>query len=441
MLTAILLILALIIVNGAFALSEIAVVSSRRIRLVRMADGGNAGARRALSLAAEPTRFLSSVQVGMTSIGILSGALGEATVAGHVREMFARVPAIAPHAEPLALAVVVVSITYVSLIVGELAPKRLALTDPERIATIIARPMQLVAAVGRPIVHLLSASTNGVLRLLGVRHVKRAAVTVEEIKVLLEQSAAEGVLEPSEREMMTNVLNLDERHVASVLTPRSEVIYLDVRESADRNRDTLRGEPHDVLPLCDGGLDHVLGLVRTRRILDQVLGGQPLDPRPLAEPPLFVPETMTIMSLLENFKRSGLTAALVVDEFGDVSGIVSLTDVVSAIVGDLPADSRGDPEVVRRDDGSWLLDGAIDMETLIRTLQDTNVASGEEEPHFHTLGGLAMVSLGRVPRTGDTFERGGYRFEIVDMDGNRVDRVLATPLPAKPKPSGSGEFS
>jgi putative hemolysin len=216
-------------------------------------------------------------------------------------------------------------------------------------------------------------------------------------------------------------------------------VFLDVRDSLDQNRDKLRGEPHDILPLCDGGLDHVLGVVKTRRILEHLLDGQALDLRRLAEPPLFVPETMTIMSRLEDFKRSGLTAALVVDEFGGVGGIVSLTDVVASIVGDLPADSREDPEIVKRDDGSWLLDGSIDMETLVRTLQDDRVGSGEEEPHVHTLGGLAMVSLRRVPRTGDRFERGGYRFEIVDMDGNRVDRVLATPRLASRAPSGSHE--
>lgn len=422
-----LLLLALILLNGAFALSEIAIVSSRRTRLVRMTETGNAGAARALALASEPTRFLSSVQVGITSIGILSGAMGEATIARHVRQVLEQVPAIARYAELLSLAIVVVGLTYVSLIIGELVPKRLAMTEPEKIAAIIAGPMQMVARLGRPIVYVLSISTEAVLRLLRVPTVKRAGATVEEIKVLLEQSATEGVLEPGEQEMMTNVLNLDERHVAGVLTPRSDLVFLDVRDSVEANRGKLQETPHDVLPLCDGGLDRVIGVVRSRRVLEVVLAGRSVDLTGLAEPALFVPETMTVMRLLEQFKRTSLSAALVVDEFGEVEGIVSLTDVVTAIVGDLPVERGQELLIVRREDGSWLLDGVLDLTTLIRTLDDTSLVTEDNGHHYHTLGGLAMVSLGRVPRTGDVFNRGRHRFEIVDMDGNRVDRILATP--------------
>jgi putative hemolysin len=423
-----LLVLGLIVANGALALSEIAIVSSRRTRLVRMTRSGSRGAARALALAAEPTRFLSTVQVGITSIGVLSGAIGEATLAAPVQQALQRVSAVAPYAESLALAVVVVTITYVSLIVGELVPKRLAMADPEKIAAVIAGPMQLLATLGRPIVHLLSASTDALLTLVRAPMVKRSALTVEEIKVLLEQSATEGVLEPGEREMMTNVLNLDERHVAGVLTPRSEVVFLDVRDSPDVNRGKLGREPHDILPLCEGGLEHVLGFVRIRAVLAQVLAGERVDLSALAEPALFVPETMTLMRLLEEFKRRNLAAALVVDEFGEVQGIASLTDVVTSIVGDLPVAGGEEPAIVKRDDGSWLLDGAIDLDTLVRTLDDRSLITEENGQHYHTLGGLVMASLGRIPRIGDVFERGRYRFEVVDMDGNRVDRVLAAPL-------------
>jgi putative hemolysin len=286
--------------------------------------------------------------------------------------------------------------------------------------------MQLVARLGRPVVHVLSASTDAVLRLLLVRNVKPAAATIEEIKLLLEQSTSEGVLEPGEQAMMTNVLNLDERHVAGVLTPRSDIVYLDLQDSPEANRQTLRDDPHDTLPLCDGGLDHVVGFVRVRRVLEAVLGDGTVDLRALADPPLFVPETMTLMRLLEEFKRSGLTAALAVDEFGGIEGIATLTDVVSAIVGELPAEPGGEPAIVRRDDGSWLLDGALDLSTLVQTLDDQTIVQEADRFHYHTLGGLAMSALGRVPRTGDVFERGRYRFEVVDMDGNRVDRVLAS---------------
>lgn len=421
-----LLLLGLIMISGALALSEIAIVSSRRTRLVEMIENGSAGAARALDLASQPTRFLSSVQVGITSIGILSGAIGEATMAGHVRPVIERLPAFAAYAETISLAVVVVVVTYVSLIIGELVPKRLAMADPERTAALIAGPMQLLAKICRPIVSVLSTSTSTVLSLLRVPKVKRAAMTVEEIKVLLEQSATEGVLEPGEREMMTNVLNLDERHVADVLTPRSDVVFLNVRDSVDVNRAKMRQESHDILPVCDGGLDHVLGVVRARRVLEEVLGGHAVELSALMEPALFVPETMTVMRLLEALKRRNLSAALVVDEFGAVEGIVSLTDVVTSIVGELPVDQRDEPMIVRRDDGSWLLDGALDLATLMRTLGDTALV--EDSQHYHTLGGLAMASLGRVPKTGDVFMRGHHRFDIVDMDFNRVDRVLATRL-------------
>jgi putative hemolysin len=436
MTTDILLLLVLILLNGVFAMSEIAIVSSRRARLVQMADTGSSGARHALTLASEPTRFLSSVQVGITSIGILNGAIGEASIASRLRASLEQVPAVAPYAETFSLGIMVVVLTYFSLILGELVPKRLALTHPEAIASIIARPMEILATIGRPIVTFLSVSTDTILRLLGVRQVKQPAVTVEEIRVLLEQGADEGVFEDAEHEMVTNVLNLDDRHVGAVLTPRSDVVFLDVRDAMDVNRQKLRQDPHNVLPLCDGGLDHVLGFVRSTAVLDKLLDGKTIDLPALAEKPLFVPETMSLMTLLEQFKRTHLPVALVVDEFGGVEGLVSLTDVIGSIVGELPSEPGDEPSIVRRDDGSWLLDGALDLDTVLRTLDAESLLSDYDRQHYHTLGGLAMLALGRVPRTGDLFHRGDYRFEIVDMDGNRVDRVLVSRTPeGSPKPS------
>jgi putative hemolysin len=436
MTTDILLLLVLILLNGVFAMSEIAIVSSRRARLVQMADAGSAGARHALTLASEPTRFLSSVQVGITSIGILNGAIGEASIASRLRAFLEQVPAVAPYAETLSLGIMVVVLTYFSLILGELVPKRLALTHPEAIASIIARPMEILATIGRPIVTFLSVSTDTILRLLGVRQVKQPAVTVEEIRVLLEQGADEGVFEDAEHEMVTNVLNLDDRHVGAVLTPRSDVVFLDVRDAMDVNRQKLRQDPHNVLPLCDGGLDHVVGFVRSTAVLDELLDGKTIDLPALAEKPLFVPETMSLMTLLEQFKRTHLPVALVVDEFGGVEGLVSLTDVIGSIVGELPSEPGDEPSIVRRDDGSWLLDGALDLDTVLRTLDAESLLSDHDRQHYHTLGGLAMLALGRVPRTGDLFQRGDYRFEIVDMDGNRVDRVLVSrTAEGSPRPS------
>jgi putative hemolysin len=323
----------------------------------------------------------------------------------------------------------VVLLTYVSLILGELVPKRLALTHPEAIASLIARPMDVLATAGRPIVRLLSVSTDGLLLLLGVRQRKQPGVTVDEIRIMLEQGAEEGVFEPAEHEMVTNVLNLDERHVGGVLTPRSAIVFLDLRDSMDANREKLRKDVHTVLPLCDGGLDHVVGFIRSTTLLDRMLGGHAFELNALAEPPLFVPETMTLMRLLEQFKRTRLPVALVVDEFGGVEGLVSLTDVIGSIVGDLSSEPDEEPTIVHREDGSWLLDGALDLDTVLHTLDAESLLSDADRQHYHTLGGLAMLALGRVPRTGDVFVRGDYRFEIVDMDGNRVDRVLASRPP------------
>jgi putative hemolysin len=422
MITDILLLFVLFLLNGVFAMSEIAVVSSRRARLVQLAET-SAGARRALALASEPTRFLSSVQVGITCIGILSGAIGEASIADRLRVVLERWPVIAPFAETLALGIMVVLLTYFSLILGELVPKRLALTHPERIASVIAPPMDLLAKVVRPLVRFLSLSTDGILRLVNVRQTKQPGVTIEELRIMLEQGAAEGVFERTEHEMVSNVLDLDERHVGAVLTPRSEVVFLDVRDSVEVSREKLRQGPHSVVPVCDGGLDQVLGFIRSTRLLDHLLGGQTLDLHALVEPPLFVPETMTLMKLLEQFKRTHLPLALVVDEFGGVEGLVSLTDVVGAIVGELPSEPGEEPSIVRRDDGSWLMDGSLDLDTVGRTLEVESLLNDEERQHYHTLGGLAMFVLGRVPRIGDVFQRANHRFEVVDMDGNRVDRV------------------
>jgi putative hemolysin len=290
-------------------------------------------------------------------------------------------------------------------------------------------------------VRVLSLSTDGILRLFGVRQTKQPGVTAEEVRVMLEQGAEEGVFLDTEHEMVSNVLNLDDRHVGSVLTPRSEVVYLDLQDGPEVTRQKLRDEPHNVLPVCHGGLDHVLGFVRSKTVLEQLLDGHPIELQALAEPPLFVPETMTLMKLLEGFKRTHLPVALAVDEFGGVAGLVSLTDVIASIVGDLPTNADDEPMVVQRDDGSWLIDGSLDLDTLVRTLDADTLLDGDERQHYHTLGGLAMLALGEVPRIGDRFERGGFRFEIVDMDGNRVDRVLVNRIiiASPPQPGSNDE--
>lgn len=418
-------ILLLVLFNGLFAMSEIAMVSSRRGRLVQLAEGGNAGAARALTIGTEPTRFLSTVQVGITAIGILSGAVGEATIASRLRESFGQVSVLAPYADELALLIVVVGLTYISLIVGELVPKRVALAQPERIASLVARPMHWLAMAASPLIDVLSLSTHAMLKVLRVRLVKEPNVTIEEIKVLIEQGTEEGAVEESEHELITNVLNLDERRVGSILTPRADIVFLDLQKPLDDNRSAVSAHPHSVLPLCEGGLENVVGFVRSTDIVKHVLQDRAaeIDWRSLALPPLFIPSTMTLMHLLEGLRQTHLPVALVVDESGSVDGIVSLTDVMSAIVGDLPPEPGHDPEIVRREDGSWLMDGRVDMHAVRRVLGAGSLAASEPDD-YHTLGGFVMFALGRVPRTGDVFERDHFRFEVVDMDGNRIDRVL-----------------
>ena len=430
MLTDIALLLGLILLNGVFAMSEIALVSSRRARLAQLAETGQRGAARALELSADPTTFLSTVQVGITSIGILSGAVGESAIADRFRVGFETVPFLAPHAATLALSCMVVVLTYTSLILGELVPKRLGLTHPERIAALVAGPMSTLARIGRPVVLLLTRSTELILTILRVSRVKQPAISLEEIKVLMQQGTDEGVFEKAEQELVTNVLHLDERYVGAVLTPRSDVVFLNAELSFDQNRATLTGSPHTVLPLCRGTLDDVVGFVRSTEILQRVLDGEPVDLVSMASQPLYVPRTMTLMALLQQFRQTHLPIALVVDEFGGISGLVSLTDVTAAIVGELPAREDEDPAVVRRQDGSLLVDGGLEVGQLERAL-GTTLLDDESRRAYHTVGGLAMFVLGRIPRVGDVFGREGIGFEIVDMDGNRVDRVLVTPAPAE----------
>jgi putative hemolysin len=438
------LLLLLIALNGILALSEIAVVGSRRARLQQLADDGSVGAARALQLAAEPTRFLSTVQVGITCLGILSGAIGEATIATQLRGTLEQVPALQAVAGPLSVAVMVVVLTYVSLIVGELVPKRLALTRPEAFASAMARPMQLLSVISRPVVYILTLSTDSLLRLFRIRTVPGPSVSAEEIKVLIGQGTEEGVFEPSERELVTNVLNLDERTVAEILTPRSDIVFLDVRQPLEASRAKIEGQDHTIVPLCDGGLEHVLGFARSTRVLSALCRTTAIDLQAIAEPPLFVPQTLSLMRLLEHFKRSHQPVALVVDEFGDVDGLVSLMDVVSAIVGDLPGEPGEESPIVRRADGSWLVEGTTDVDTVARGVGDEADALTDDAtpPRYRTLAGLAMLTLGRLPRTGDSFRRGPFRIEIVDMDGRRVDQVLVTrepvSLPRNAEPPSKG---
>jgi putative hemolysin len=424
------LIFVLILVNGLFAMSEIAVVSSRKSRLQNLADDGSVGAQAALSLHQEPSSFFSTIQVGITSVGILSGAIGDKAVADPLAAWFAGIPLLEPYAKTVALTITVVGLTYFSVVVGELVPKRLAMLAPEGIASLIARPMIVLARVTHPLVVILSTSCTAILRLLGTRAKEEQPVSNDEINVLMEQGAEAGVFHESEQELVSNVLRLDEQRIAAIMTPRREMFVVDLEEEEETVRRRIVDTEFSRLVVCRDGLDNILGILQTGDLLKKALPGHCItaaDVESVLHPPLYVPETVTTTQLLESFRRARLQFALIVDEYGDVQGLVTLTDVLAAIVGELSVpEAPEDRDMVQREDGSWLVDGDVGIERLKSVLDIDDDLPGEERQSFHTLGGFIMHMLGRIPAPTDHFETVGWRFEVMDMDGNRVDKVLVS---------------
>jgi putative hemolysin len=423
----VLVLFALIFANGVFAMSELALVSSRQVRLRQFAETRHAGAAAALALTAHPGQFLSTVQVGITLVGIFMGAFGEATFSARLTDTLRGVPPFAPYARELAVAVVVVGITYFSLVLGELVPKRLAIHAPEAIAMRVAVPMQVLSKAMLPFVKLLTFSTGAVLRLFGVRERVRQTVTEAEIEGLMKIGAESGVFEPAEHEFVSRVLRLDSQPVGAVMTPRIDIAWLDVDAPADANLRIVRETGFTRLPVCRRGLDDVLGILDTLDLLDGALQGKSLDLREHLHPPLYVPETIHLIRLLELFKLNRAHLALVVDEYGDVQGLVTITDVMEAIVGEVPeAGEPQDLDIVHRSDGSLLVDGGTSLARLNEVLDRTIEVPEDETGRYHTLGGLVMARLGRVPHEGDQFTYAGVRFEVLDMDRHSVDKVLVT---------------
>lgn len=432
------LLLFLILLNGVFAMSEIAVVSSRKARLQRLAEDGSPGARSALALHDEPSNFLSTIQVGITSVGILSGAIGETALADPLAAWLGGFPAIASQARPVALTIVVVGLTYFSVVVGELVPKRLGLLAPEGTASLVARPMNTLSRIARPLVWLLSSSSGLILRLLGARRKDEPPVTNEEINVLMEQGAEAGIFHESEQEIVSNVLRLDEQRVGAIMTHRSDMFVIDLDEPEDEIRRQLTDCPFERIVVCRDGLEHIVGILRTADLLSAALNGAPLDIEHHLSQPLYVPDSVSTTQLMENFRRARTHLALIVDEYGELEGLVTLTDVLTAIVGDLPStETPGEQDIVQREDGSWLVEGGVTAERLKSALEIDSDLPGEDENAFNTLGGFVMHMLERLPAVADHFEWGGLRFEVVDMDRNRVDKVLVTSL-ARPEKELAG---
>ncbi|HZG38974.1 MAG TPA: hemolysin family protein [Nodosilinea sp.] len=415
----------LIVANGVFSGSEIALVSARKARLENQARQGNAKARLALKLANDPNDFLSTVQIGITLIGILSGALGGATVANHLRQWLATVPALAAYSDILSLSVVVGLITYLSLVVGELVPKRIALSYPEAIACQVARPMRRLSRLAAPLVALLGWSTRFLVNLMGLKERPEAAITEEELRLLIDQGTEAGTFEVAEQEMMGRVLQLGDRPIRSIMTPRTDIEWLDVDASFAEHSELVMQSAHSHFPVCNDSIDDCMGVVSLKALLPNYLSQntEPITLLSLLQPPLFVAESTYVLKVLELFKSSGTHFAMVLDEYGGVEGLVTLNDVVEAIVGDLPSIEDAEaPMVMQREDGSWLLDGLLPVDDLKDLLNREQLT--EDEDNYHTLAGFIIRHMGHIPNTGDFFEWEGLRFEVVDMDGRRVDKVL-----------------
>ena len=424
--TELVIILLLLLGNGVFAMSEIAMVSARKAKLKQLADDGDAQAARALAIANEPTRFLSTVQVGITLIGTLAGAFGGARLADDLVAYFETVAVLAPYANALGFGIVVVTITLASVIIGELVPKRLGLTNPERIAMAVAGPMSVVSRIAYPVVHLLTVSTEGILKLFGVRPTKDTPVSEEEVNILIEQGMQAGVFNRAEKEMVAGVLELDQMSVTALMTPRPKMVFINLEDPEETNWRKIVASGHSHFPVYQGNRDHVLGMVAVKAIWANSAFGLSTNLRNLLTPPVVVPETMMAIQLLEQFKRTGKHIALVADEFGSIQGLVTINDFFEAIVGALPeSGQRAAPEAKRREDGSWLIDATLPTDEL-KTLLALNELPHEEQTDFQTLGGFVMTHFGRIPAAGDYFEHGGWRFEVVDMDRHRIDKMLVS---------------
>jgi putative hemolysin len=420
---------ALIVLNGLFAMSEIALVTARKARMQKLIDEGDRAAAAAVKLGEDPTRFLSTIQIGITSIGVLNGIVGEAALAAPLADWLQTLGMPESPSQILATGLVVVLVTYFSIVVGELVPKRIGQSNPERLARLVARPIDLLAISTKPFVLLLSVSTRTLLRLLGVKESTANPVTEEEIHAMLEEGTTAGVIESHEHTMVRNVFRLDDRQIASLMVPRSDVVALDLELPFEVNMARVESSDHPRYPVVKGGLNNVVGVVHARKWLSQALKGsqRELREQPL-QAPLYVPETITGMELLDNFRSSDEHMAFVIDEYGEIQGIVTLHDLIEAITGEFRPRDPHTSWAVQREDGSWLLDGLIPVPELKDRLELDSVPD-EERGRYHTLSGMMMLLTGRLPKVADSVQWQGWQLEIVDMDGRTIDKVLARRLP------------
>lgn len=419
-------ILMLIFINAIFAMAEIAIVSARKSKLQQQANEGSKNAQAALDLAKSPSRFLSTVQIGITFVGIFAGAFGGETIAKSLSRQLQNIPVIAPYADGIAILLVVAFITYLSLIIGELVPKRIALNNPETIAKFVALPMNFLSSFASPLVSLLTISSDWALRLLQIKQSGEPVVSEEEIRMLIGEGTRAGIFNIAEKDIVERTLKLSDKKVNTLMTPRKEIVWLELDSPFKVLRNKIAKNPHAHFPVCRDSLDKVIGIVRAEDILTNFLLEEKIQLQKFIHKPLFVPESMDGLKILELFKKSGIHMSLVVDEYGNTQGLLSLTDILEAIVGDIPSiDELEEKEITKRDDG-YLVDGLLPIDEFkeyfhIRKLPD------ERSGVFHTVGGFVVHKLGRIPVTGDKLDWTDFIFEIVDMDGNRVDKISITP--------------
>jgi putative hemolysin len=420
----------LLLANGLFALAEIAVVSSRKARLKKLADDGSARARVAYALAESPTRFLSVVQVGMTLCSIVAGAVGGAGFSDRFAAWLVRVaPSLSAYSHAVAFALVAGGITFVTLLFGELVPKRIALSNPERMAMAVAGPMQALSWLAQPVVWLLIALTDAVVKFLGISPRKEAPITDEELSILIEQGLHAGTFNKAEQQMVESVLALDRLPVTALMTPRPKIVFLKLDDPDETNWRKIVASGHSYFPVFQGNRDQVIGMAAVKALWAHSAIGLQTSLKNLIVPPLVVPETLQAMQLLEQFKKTGKHVALVADEFGAIQGLVTLIDVLEAIVGDLPAlGRRNQPEARRREDGSWLLEATLSTGAL-KTLLQIDALPGEDEADYQTLAGFVVTQFGRIPAAGDYFDWAGRRFQVSEMDRHRVDKVIVSRVP------------
>jgi putative hemolysin len=420
--------LILIMANGIFSMSEMSVVSASEARLQQRANAGDRKARNALKLANAPERFVTTIQIGITLIGILTGAFGEATIAEKLTGAMSIVPAIEPYSETLSLIIVVICITYVSVVMGELVPKRLALKAPEQIASTVAGPMRLLSRFASPVVSLLNFSTNAVLRLFGVRDSSESPASEEEIQVLINQSTEAGILEVDEQKIVERAFRLDDQPINALMTARRRIFWLDIERPQQENLNLINNSFYSRFPVCQGELDNVVGIVKIKELFTHCVTDTSVGLTAVMRQPLFVHENVKASQTLELFKQSKMHLALIVDEYGVIQGLVTLNDILQALVGYIPPDEALiEPQAVQQEDGSWLLDGMLPISDF-KALFDLEELPDEKKNTYHSMGGFVIAQLGGIPTTTDYFDWNNFRLEVINMDSNRVDKVRVTPI-------------